>query len=90
MDLLDEIPSLKTISYNAIKMLAIFLFRFKTGNLIEVIASIFGIETFNIVSRMINHARLCFEKDFVTQNIGLDSLNRTNLIICNSVISKTI
>jgi len=90
IDLMNETPSLSTFSYNPTRLLAVYLLRLKNGISLKLIATIFGIESFNTVGRMINIARDCLNRDLVSKHIGLKNLTRNDIINRNTVISKTI
>lgn len=55
-----------------------------------MIATIFRIESFNTVGRMINIARDCLNRDLVSKYIGLKNFTRNDIINRNTVIYKTI
>jgi hypothetical protein len=89
--LLNQIPSLNTKSYTPSVMLALFLFRLKNGLSLTLMATIFGIQSFQTVARITNETRDCINRDFVPKNLGLINLNREHLISNHTtLISKTI
>lgn len=90
--LLEAIPSLKKLPQRIPSvMLAVYLFRMKNAAPLKLISTLFGIESFQRVARMVNETRKCLTNDIASKFIGLNNAKREEMIRSHTtIISKTI